>query len=95
MKQLTNEERAKIYREAAKRVFENKGAFYGVDAYACHSIANIINAPYGFVNEHTFPELFYLRRFDSWVEYCTFWTTEDYQSRTLGLLLAEQIALNP
>lgn len=92
MKQLTNEERAKIYRQAAEMVFNNEGVL-GTKAYGCHVLSLITGDNVKSYNlETSFPE--YGLFTPDGITYA-FWMWHEYQERTLGFLLAEQIALNP
>ena len=83
---LTPKQRAKIYREAAERVFNSR-------IFGCIAIDDIIGETESTDDlELNFPE-FHLFAPE---ERCyAFWMSYEYQERTLGLLLAEQIALNP
>lgn len=98
MKQLTNKQRAKIYRQAAEMVFENAGNVDGDGAFSCHAIDSILRQEIGTTKWMDLKELSILRPDKlpfSFFGNPQFWHYSEYQERTLGLLLAEQIALNP
>ena len=94
---LTPKQRAKIYREAAKRVFENAGNFIGDNVFSCHAIDGILKKRIGYTNPNDWKELALFVSDREFSDPCKdeYWHYSEYQERTLGLLLAEQIALKP
>jgi len=94
---LTPKQRAKIYREAAERVFENAGDSIGDNCFSCHAIDGVLRKPIGTVDPKDWEELFLFNPY-RWLSNPSkdeFWHYSEFEERTLGLLLAEQIALNP
>ena len=92
MKQLTNKQRAKIYRQAAEMIFESKGSLWK-PCFGCEALSLITKEDIGIRNLKTiFPEFGLFAQHETMY---VFWNTDEYQERTLGFLLAEQIAMNP